>query len=89
MSVSLNNGVLRVTGSNNADNVMVDQNATNVFVFENNRLSKIAPVSQVTSIAFDGYAGNDTFRATRFVTSPITVYAGAGNDTVETGSGND
>jgi len=89
MSVALNNGVLRITGTNNADHVTVDQNATDVFVFENNQLSKIAPVSQVTTIAFDAYGGNDDFKATRFVTKPITVYAGAGDDHVETGSGND
>src|SRR3954447_16500416 len=77
MSVALNTGVLRITGTNTADHVIVDQNSTNVFVFENNQLSKIAPVGQVTTIAFDGYAGNDDFRETRFVTKPTTVYAGA------------
>jgi Ca2+-binding RTX toxin-like protein len=89
MSVSLSNGVLRVTGSNNADNVMIDQDASTIYVFENNILTKLAPVTQVNAIAFDAYGGDDKFKAFPAVTKNITVYAGAGNDNVETGSGND
>jgi Ca2+-binding RTX toxin-like protein len=89
MSTSLINGVLRVTGTNGANRVDIDQNAGTIYVFENLILTRLAPVTQVNAIAFDAYGGNDTLLATPAVTKNITVYAGAGDDYIQTGSGND
>jgi len=82
MSASVANGVLTVIGTEAADRVEIDQDAGSVYVFENNILTKLVPASSVNSIGINTYGGDDYIKIWNGVTSPTTMYAGAGNDSL-------
>jgi Ca2+-binding RTX toxin-like protein len=95
LSVSLSNGILRVTGTANSDLLEVMPTPGRIARFgsidvrENNVLTAqfnlhVTPISKVIMA---GLGGNDTQRST--VTLPVVMYGGYGNDRLASGSGND
>src|SRR4051794_32911263 len=82
MSVSVSNGALQIDGTAQNDNVLVAQDNSTIFVFENNILTRAIPLGQVNRIEFNGLAGNDRFTAEQTVTRPILAFGGADNDTI-------
>lgn len=89
VSITVSNGVMHIEGSSHNDNVMIDQDDTTVFVFDDNILVKLVPVTKVGLIEFDAQGGNDRLRTFEAVTRRMIVDAGDGDDIIETGSGAD
>src|SRR5688572_17195899 len=79
LDATLDNGVLKVVGSDAADaiNVSIDQN--NQVVADINGAKTTFDPAQVNAIAIDALAGDDV--VTNAVNKPTTIRGGAGNDT--------
>jgi Ca2+-binding RTX toxin-like protein len=86
VSITVNNGVMHIEGSGQDDNVMIDQNDTTLFVFDNGISAKVVPITQVGLIDIDFQGGNDRLRTFEAVNRRMSVDAGDGNDVIETGS---
>jgi Ca2+-binding RTX toxin-like protein len=87
VTVTVNNGVMHIEGSNQNDNVMIDQDDNRtIFVFDDNILLKLVPANQVGRIEFDAKGGNDRLRTFEAVNRVMSVDAGDGDDIIETGS---
>ena len=85
-AVTLTDGVLTVTGTEEADHLAVGRNETMIVVNDNGTSSNWNP-AEVTSIVVNGLGGNDEIAILRGVYKPITIDAGAGDDRVHGGSG--
>lgn len=86
-NIRLEDGVLFIDGSENADNIEVELDGSLIRVLLNEESAEFAD-SVVDSIEVTGGADDDSIVA-RFVTQPMTIDAGAGSDTVKGGLGND
>src|SRR4051812_42455588 len=88
MSVSLNNGVLTVVGTNGNDSVVVEPLDTDqVRVTDNGDVSTFDK-SDVSSVIATLSAGNDSYDG-RWMSQPQTIFGGAGNDNIRGGQGAD
>lgn len=85
-SVTLTNGVLTVTGTEDADQLAVGRTDTMIVVNDNGTASSWNP-AEVMSIAVNGLGGNDEIGIRPGVFKPIQIDAGAGNDRVHGGTG--
>ncbi|CAN5647744.1 hypothetical protein BH09PLA1_BH09PLA1_06260 [soil metagenome] len=85
-SVTLENGVLTVTGTEEPDQLIVGRNQAMIVVNDNGTASTWNP-AEVMSIAVNGLGGNDTIGIMPGVFKPIVIDAGAGNDQVRGGPG--
>lgn len=86
LSVTLEQGVLTVTGTEVADQLAVGRNQTMIVVNDNGTASQWNP-TEVTSIVVNGLDGADQIAIMPGVFKPITINAGAGNDAVRGGPG--
>jgi Ca2+-binding RTX toxin-like protein len=86
VSITVNNGVMHIEGTSQNDNVMIDQDDTTVYVFDDNILVKLVPVTQVGLIEFNAKGESDRLRTFEAVNRRMSVDAGDGNDIIETGS---
>ncbi len=89
-----NAGKITVDGTNNADTIIITQDATKIHVVINGGASTDFLVGAVTSIVVNGLGGADTIRlsatnGTLPVTKPSTLNGGDGNDLIIGGNGND
>src|SRR5215213_5803368 len=85
-SVTLVDGVLTVTGTADADQLIVGRSETMIVVNDNGTASNWNP-AEVMSIAINGLAGNDDIGVRPGVIKPISIDAGEGNDRVHGGTG--
>jgi CSLREA domain-containing protein len=85
--IELRNGIVRVTGTSAADTIAANLVDSKIQVHLNNEAVEYEP-EDVASISIQGAAGNDLIQAV-LVTQPIFIDAGAGDDTVKGGVGND
>lgn len=88
-SIALTGGVLKVTGSDNAETITVTKTGTNLIAKVGANLTKTYAESTVTSISIDAKGGNDTIAVTSTTTRPATIQGGSGNDTITGGGGAD
>jgi len=79
LTVTLEAGVLTVTGTDNADTLGVGRNATMIVVNDNGTSSEWNP-ADVTSIVINALGGNDQVAVMRPIAKPITASGGAGDD---------
>ncbi|MBC8105610.1 MAG: hypothetical protein H7Z14_03390 [Anaerolineae bacterium] len=86
LSVTLEQGVLTVTGTEQADQLAVGRNQTMIVVNDNGTASQWNP-AEVTSIVVNGLDGNDQIAILPGVIKPIAINAGLGNDAVQGGPG--
>lgn len=89
-TVTLGNGILRITGTNADDVVTVATKATTAgtrIVVTDNGVQRSFSASQVSQIFFYGYDGSDRFENRTAVRS--TAFGMIGNDTLVGGRGND
>jgi hypothetical protein len=97
VSATVSSGVLTIEGTNNDDWVQVYQNGGNIEVYvsasSGTSFTQLGSTfSNVTSIVFNGYNGDDTFKALYnnvYVTVDCTINGGDGNDDLMGGDGND
>jgi Ca2+-binding RTX toxin-like protein len=85
-TVTLTDGVLTVTGTENADQLVVGRNETMIVVNDNGTASQWNP-ADVNSIAINGLGGDDQIGVRPGLVKPISIDAGAGNDAVHGGTG--
>jgi len=85
-SVTLTDGVLTVTGTESADQLVVGRNDTMIVVNDNGTASQWNP-AEVSSIAINGLGSDDQIGVRPGVFKPISIDAGAGNDAVHGGTG--
>ena len=86
LSVTLADGVLTVTGTDNADQLGVGRSATMIVVNDNGSSSEWDP-TLVTSIVINALGGNDQVAVVRPVAKPITANGGAGDDALRGSAG--
>ena len=79
LSVTLEAGVLTVTGTDAADQLGVGRNMTMIVVNDNGTSSEWNP-ADVTSIVINALGGDDRVTVARPVAKPITANGGAGDD---------
>lgn len=84
--ITLNAGVLTITGTNAADEVIVDATVNGVVARLNDVVQVFAPMS-VTSLVVNGLAGDD--KISNNTGFSATLRGGAGDDTIKGGTGND
>ncbi|MDR0609232.1 MAG: fibronectin type III domain-containing protein [Planctomycetaceae bacterium] len=95
VSASIAGGVLTIEGTNNDDWVQVHQNGGNVEIYVSASYGASftqlnSAYSGITSIVFNGYDGDDTFKArhnNEYVTVSCTINGGNGNDDLMGGAG--
>jgi hypothetical protein len=89
-SVSLSNGVLQLVGNSGSANEMVVQRSgsSNLYAYVNN-VNKKVPLSSVKSVKFTGGSKADDIFLASDLKLNAEVKAGAGDDTVRLGHGND
>ena len=85
--IELRNGIIRVTGTSEADTIALNLVDSKIQVQLNNEGVEYA-ADDVDSISVQGAAGHDLIQAS-LVTQPIFIDAGDGDDTVKGGVGND
>lgn len=86
---SLTNGILTVTGTDNAETITVRQSTTSITV---DGVAGSFAVGSVSQIKVNALGGNDTVRLNQsgaVVTKTTVVWGGSGNDTVYGGNGAD
>lgn len=88
MSVSLENGVLRIYGAESADNFQLTLSGNQIEVRHNGVNRGQFALNAVSSISAVLGAGNDTWNSTT-IHKPTTVSGDAGNDILRTGNAND
>ncbi|MDR2117193.1 MAG: fibronectin type III domain-containing protein [Planctomycetaceae bacterium] len=95
INASVSNNVLTIEGTNNDDWVQVHQNSNNFTIYVSasygNSFTQLGSTfSGIPSIVFNGYDGDDTFKALYsdvYVTVGCTINGGNGNDDLTGGSG--
>lgn len=90
ISLDTTTGTLGIMGSERADVSVVRSEGVNVVATISNTsgtMTRSYKLSDVKSIAFSGFAGDDTF--TNNTAIPSTALGGAGNDNLRGGSGKD
>ncbi|MEN9664488.1 MAG: Hemolysin, plasmid [Planctomycetota bacterium] len=90
ISLDATTGILRIMGSETADVSVVRNDGFNVVATMSNAsgtTTRSYKSSEVKSMNFTGYAGDDTF--TNNTAIPSTALGGAGNDSLRGGSGKD
>jgi Ca2+-binding RTX toxin-like protein len=85
-TVTLTDGVLTVTGTDDGDQLVIGRNQTQIIVNDNGTASNWNP-DDVTHIVINGMAGDDQIGVRPGLFNPINIDAGAGNDTVHGGTG--
>ena len=88
-SVSLSGGVLTVGGTAGADQVDVRATSATSLTVTLNGAKTSFPLSKVSKITVNGFAGNDQLIVGDNVSKPATISGGDGNDLLRGGSGND
>ena len=86
LSVTLENGVLTVTGTEDADQLGVGRNTTMIVVNDNGTTSEWDP-ALVDSIVINALGGNDQVAVGRPIAKPITANGGAGDDAMRGSAG--
>jgi len=86
LSVTLEAGVLTVTGTDAADQLGVGRSATMIVVNDNGTSSEWDP-AQVQSIVVNGLGGNDQVTVVRPVGKPLTANGGEGDDALRGSAG--
>lgn len=86
--VSLSNGVLSIVGTTGNDRITVSSNGIGLTVTRNG-VASVYPVSSVTRIAVQGWAGDDYIEVGSNVAANVLILGGDGNDTLHGGAGND
>jgi hypothetical protein len=85
---SLDQGILRITGTQRADAVTVKRDGRAVQVVANGRTHSF-PLAAIKSLEAKLGAGNDVFAAKGQLTFPMTIEGEKGNDNIRGGRGND
>jgi uncharacterized protein (TIGR03118 family) len=87
----LTNGNLIITGSPNDDNVQVDlvDHGQDIRVKAGGHTIGTFDLASVSTIQFNGYAGNDHIEISPQITVTAILDGGAGNDHLVSGGGND
>lgn len=85
----LDNGVLVVTGTNNADSLRVVRQGANLVVQSGTQQIGRFSAAAVTSIAIVGFAGDDFLAVDGSLSIPAKLYGGAGADQLRGARGND
>src|SRR4051812_2039183 len=93
LSISLSNGLLKITGTPGDDSITIRQEGPTLFIDDNVKVRSYA-ASDVTQLLIDVRGGDDFLRLrkrnnTRNVTAPATILGGTGNDTLRGGLAND
>jgi Ca2+-binding RTX toxin-like protein len=86
LSVTLEEGVLTVTGTEAADQLGLGRNDTSIVVNDNGTSSTWNP-AEVTSIVVNGLGGDDTIAVRAPLNKPTTLDGGADNDRIHGGAG--
>src|SRR2546430_10496443 len=81
LSVSLESGTLKISGTRRRDAVIVQQNKQDLIVTVGVTATRFA-AADVTAIVADLGAGNDYFAASQ-IAIPATILGGAGNDVLQ------
>lgn len=88
LSVTLENGVLTVTGTELADHLFIARNqTTGQFVVNDNGTATSFAPDDVTSVVMNGLAENDRIGVGPGVNRPIRISGGEGNDLLTGGPG--
>lgn len=87
-SVSLANGILKITGTSGNDNDSISLSGGSIVVKEG-ASSRSFSAGTVTKIVADLGAGNDKLTVASSINKPVSVIGGSGNDTITGGSAND
>ncbi len=90
VSATLTGTDLAITGSPDNDNVHVslDQTGSHVVVTAGGQQIGTFTTTAVTTIHFNGFAGNDTFIVSQAVKATVIADGGVGSDTLVGGGGN-
>lgn len=86
LTVSLDNGVLTVTGTDDADQLGVGRSTTMIVVNDNGTTSEWDP-ALVESIVINALGGNDQVAVVRAIAKPLTANGGAGDDMMRGSAG--
>jgi uncharacterized delta-60 repeat protein len=84
---STSTSTLQINGSAGADDISVKPYWFGILIVNVNGVSSLH--SGITHIVINGGAGNDRIKVSPYLTQPAVVFAGDGDDSVKTGSGND
>ena len=87
-SVSLDEGILRIDGTEKGDSIVVELVNGEVSVTVNTETQRFA-TADVTSLDINSYQGADFIYISESVVLPSKILAGQGRDTVYGGGGND
>ncbi|MEM7479462.1 MAG: hypothetical protein AAF483_31135 [Planctomycetota bacterium] len=89
--VTVENGVLQVIGTEDADRVKVFKFWNRYYVFTNIDGAKFTkvPASDVDEIYVDTRGGNDRIKVGAFTSTPATLIGGEGDDRIRGGAGDD
>ena len=88
LAVTLDGGVLTVTGGDAADRISIGLRRTEIFVRLNDSFARFSAAS-VQSIVVNAGAGNDGVALQPSLNKPATLNGGAGNDRLTGGAGGD
>src|SRR5262245_59969252 len=83
LDATLDNGTLKITGSDAADSITVSLDQNNQVIADVNGTQSLFDSNAVTAITIDALAGNDT--VTNNVNKPTTVHGGDGDDELNGG----
>jgi Ca2+-binding RTX toxin-like protein len=96
LSASVANGVLTVTGTDNADRINVVQRGAAVIVHQGSSISRFGKQGHVSSIVINALGGNDRIKVTSKLAATIDggdgkdlIIGGSGDDVLMGGNGND
>ncbi|MGH7176643.1 MAG: calcium-binding protein, partial [Tepidisphaeraceae bacterium] len=88
LSVSVSNGIVRVRGTEQPDDIQIRQDLRNIYITDNGVKNTLAK-SRVSRIIVDTLGGDDIVQASQQVTRRMLVRAGQGADSVTGGAAND
>jgi hypothetical protein len=88
MSATLDNGVLRIVGTDRPDSIVVTKYNGWVHTVVNGEDGYFSP-SSVASIVINAMGGADSVRLYDTLTTPATIWGGSGNDVIVGGGGDD
>jgi hypothetical protein len=87
-SATLDNGVLRIDGTDSADSIVVNTYNGWLHTVVNGEHNYFSP-SSVVSMYINAKAGADSVRVLDSLTTPATIWGGSGNDVIVSGGGSD